>query len=146
MKRIFTLMIAIISISALITSCEKGSSISDPVVPPGKDITHPDSTIIEVTIATGTATTLKLVGDFASTNNWQPLTLSSCVVFDNVGNNTFRKQVANSFFAKDEFECKLLRGANWGAGNEEVFATGNRKIKKADLKGKVLRLSVTQWN
>ncbi len=149
-------MFAIISITLLVTSCKKGSDINDPIVPPGKDITHPDSTIIEVTVTTGTATSLKMVGNFAAANVWQPLTLASCVVFDNVGTNLFRKQVANSFFAVDDIECKFMRGltSNWGSPNEEVPAPAvqvgggntNRKLKKADLRGKVVRLTVTQWN
>jgi hypothetical protein len=157
MKKIFTFAFAIASIAMIAISCKKGGSIKDELVPPGKDITHPDSTVIEVTIKAGLtpATQLRMVGDMTDgPNNWTPGSNAGCVVLDNVGNSTFRKQVAITFFKKSNMEFKFLRATSWGGGNEEVVpvaqqvggGNSNRKISKSALSGKYARFTIEQWN
>jgi hypothetical protein len=151
MKKILKFSFAVLCLAAIITSCEKGSSLSDNLVPPSKDITHPDSTIIEVTIKSGLtpATQLRMVGDMTDNGatNWSPGNNAGCVVFDVVSPGVFRKQMPLSFFKKDPMEFKFLRATSWGGGNEEVVTGGgNRKIAKSILSGKVARFTVEQWN
>jgi hypothetical protein len=155
MKKIF-FAIAILSTIFIISSCSKEND-NDPLVAAGPDVTHPDSTVIEVKINAGltAATQLRMVGDMKAPGTiWTPGDNNSSLVLDKVNDSTFSKQVINSWFVKSDFEFKFLRANNWGGGNEEIVPVSqqvgggntNRKASKGALKGKVIRLRIEKWN
>jgi hypothetical protein len=148
MKKIF-FAIAVL-LTATIVSCSKEDT-NDPLIAPGPDVAHPDSTVITVNVPTATTGVVKMVGDMKGDwpTGWNPgdNAETSSLKFTQVSPGVYSRQVAISWFVKNAFEFKFVNGDDWS--KEETTASGggvaNRTGNKGNIKGKRVSFTVAKF-